>query len=230
MNPMPRHLLLRRLLRFREFHHGEEGSIFPYLAFAAGILAVIALFLMVGLGDATLHRRDASNAADAAALAAAGIWAGSVESMYNSAVSSNNSGDLWDRTGRGLGSYAGSKAKHAADTYASRNGATVTAYTVNANRRTVTVTVETNSTVEGTTKKMSATSTAEIVAKSGVCLDGSKVGFKVEGECVTTRPTTKPTSPTPTPTTAPAASPTPTPFKAPDGMSQRARVTVRLIS
>ena len=136
---------------------------------------MVALLLMLSLGDTTLHRRDASNAADAAALAAAGTWADSIESMYDDAVDSDNADGLWGGIGKGLGSYAGLEAKNAADTYASHNGATVTAYSVDATQKTVTVSVETNSTVEGTDEKMTATSTAEIVLKDGVCLGGGKV-------------------------------------------------------
>ena len=123
------------------------------------------------------------------------------------------------------------EAKNAADTYASHNGATVTAYSVDATQKTVTVSVETNSTVEGTDEKMTATSTAEIVLKDGVCLGGGKVGFKIDGNCVTERPKETP-SPEPSPTSSPSPSPssTPTPFTGPSGMSRHAKVTTKLTS
>ena len=130
----------------------ERGSISPYLCIASGLLTMVALLVMLSLGDATLHRRDASNAADSAALAAAGAWADSIESAYDDAVGAGNADDLWGGVGNSVGSYAGPKARRAAETYASRNGATVTAYSVNATRRTITVAVETNSAVEGATR------------------------------------------------------------------------------
>ena len=217
--------ILHRLRACRRSITGQErGSILPYLTLAAGVLAVLALTFMVGLGKVTLFRRDASGAADAAALAAAGAWADSLESAYNNAYRAGDSNGLWSGVGRGLGSYAGLEAKNAADKYASRNNATVTAYSVDPAHRTVTVTVETNSSIEGVDKKMTATSTAEIVLEDGVCLNGGKVGFEIDGRCVTKRP--KESSAPAQPSTAPSSKP----FKAPEGMNQRAKVNTRLIT
>ena len=215
--------ILHRLRACRRSITGKErGSILPYLTLAAGALAVLALTFMVGLGKVTLFRRDASGAADAAALAAAGAWADSLESAYNNAYRAGDSNGLWSGVGRGLGSYAGLEAKNAADKYASRNNATVTAYSVDPAHRTVTVTVETNSSIEGVDKKMTATSTAEIVLEDGVCLNGGKVGFEIDGKCVTKRP--KESSAPAQPSAAPSSKP----FKAPEGMNQRAKVNTRL--
>ena len=224
---MMSHLMQSIGICFRQVREDERGSIFPYLCLASGILAMVALFLMLGLGDTTLHRRNATNASDAAALAAAGAWADSIESTYNDVVDSDNEDGVWDGAGKGLGSYAGFKAKNAAYTYASRNGATVTAYSVDAAKKTVTVTVETDSVVEGTDRKMTATSTAEVVLKDGVCLTEGKVGFKIDGNCVTKRPEESEASPTTT--ASPSLSSTPT-SKVPSGMSHRAQVITRLVS
>ncbi|WP_141759127.1 pilus assembly protein TadG-related protein [Actinomyces sp. HMSC075C01] len=65
----------------------QHGSILPYLSVAVGIVALIALTLMTGLGDVILHRRDASNATDAAALTAAEAWGHSIESTYATPLS-----------------------------------------------------------------------------------------------------------------------------------------------
>lgn len=220
--------ILHRLRACRRSITGKErGSILPYLTLAAGALAVLALTFMVGLGKVTLFRRDASGAADAAALAAAGAWADSLESAYNNAYRAGDSNGLWSGIGRGLGSYAGLEAKNAADKYASRNNATVTVYSVDPAHRTVTVTVETNSSIEGVDKKMTATSTAEIVLEDGVCLNGGKVGFKIDGSCVAKRPK-EASAPTPAPS-QPRRTSSPAPFKAPDGMAAHASVTTRLV-
>ena len=104
---MNHRLSLLKGARRRRIRNDERGSIFPYLCIACGALAMVALLLMLSLGDTTLHRRDASNAADAAALAAAGAWADSIESMYDDAVDSDNADGLWGGIGKGLGSYAG---------------------------------------------------------------------------------------------------------------------------
>jgi len=136
---------------------------------------------------------------------------------------------LWGEVGRGLGSYAGLEAKNAANRYASRNNATITAYSVDPVHRTITVTVESNSSIEGVNKKMTATSTAEIVLEDGICLNGGRVGFKIDGECVIKRPkeTTSPTTP---PAHPQAPSQSPTPFRAPEGMRQHASITTRLVA
>jgi len=222
---MNHRLSLLKGARRRRIRNDERGSIFPYLCIACGALAMVALLLMLSLGDTTLP------GAPPGAPAAAGAWADSIESMYDDAVDSDNADGLWGGIGKGLGSYAGLEAKNAADTYASHNGATVTAYSVDATQKTVTVSVETNSTVEGTDEKMTATSTAEIVLKDGVCLGGGKVGFKIDGNCVTERPKETP-SPEPSPTSSPSPSPssTPTPFTGPSGMSRHAKVTTKLTS
>ena len=203
----------------------ERGSISPYLCIASGLLTMVALLVMLRLGDATLHRRDASNAADSAALAAAGAWADSIESAYDDAVGAGNADDLWGGVGNGVGSYAGPKARRAAETYASRNGATVTAYSVDATRRTITVAVETYSAVEGVDERMTAESTAEIVLGNGVCLKGGKIGFTMDGRCVAKRPDEDPA-----PESTPAPTPPTAPVNVPHRMSEHARVTTRLVS
>lgn len=208
----------------------ERGSILPYVSVAAALVAFVALGLMTGLGDAILHRRDASNAADAAALAAARAWADSIESTYGNAVDATDEDGLWDSAGRGLGTFAGPGAKRAAERYASLDGATVTAYSVDTAQGTVTVSVRTNSTVTGTDQRLTATSTAKIVLEDGACLSGGQVGFEINGTCVTKRPQAKAPDQKKDAKPAPNASATPTPFKLPAGMSKKAKVSTRLVS
>ena len=156
----------------------QRGSILPYLSVAVGIVALIALTLMTGLGDVILHRRDASNAADAAALAAAEAWGHSIESTYGNAAKSRNEHDFWGSVGKGLGSFAGPTTKRAAEHYAKLNGATVTSYSVDETRGTVTVSVRTDSAIAYTDEKMNATSTAQVVSIAAHGLTGGKVGSK----------------------------------------------------
>jgi len=177
---------------------------------------------MTGLGDAILHRRDASNAADAAALAAARAWGDSIESTYGNAVDATSEDGLWSKAGKGLGSFAGPGAKRAAERYASMDGATLTAYSVNTARGTVTVSVRTNSAVTGTNQRLTATSTAKIELESGACLSSGQVGFEINGKCVTRRPQAK------TPNQKKDAKQAP--FKVPSGMSKKAKVATRLVS
>ena len=161
----------RFLLTSTRFRSGpkstERGSILPYLSVGAALVALVALTLMTALGDAILHRRDASNAADAAALAAARAWADSIESSYGNAVDATSEDGLWSNAGRGLGSFAGPGAKRAAEHYASLDGAMLTAYSVDTARGTVTVSVRTKSAVTGTNQRLTATSTAKIELEDG---------------------------------------------------------------
>jgi len=185
---------------------------------------------MTSLGDVILHRRDASNAADAAALAAAEAWGHSIESTYGDAAKSRNEHDFWGSVGKGLGSFAGPTTKRAAEHYAKLNGATVTSYSVDETRGTVTVSVRTDSTITYTDKKMTATSTAQVVFDRGACLTGGKVGFEMDGKCMTQPNSHQPTPhKSPSPSATPQATPTATPFKAPTQMRGSARISARLV-
>ena len=208
----------------------QRGSILPYLSIAVGIIAIIALTLMTGLGDVIVHRRDASNAADAAALAAAEAWGHSIESTYGNAAKSRSEYEFWGSVGKGLGSFAGPTTKRAAEHYAKLNGATVTSYSVDDTHGTVTVSVRTDSTIAYTDKTMTATSTAKVVFDGGACLTEGKVGFEMNGKCMT-RPESNQSTPrqTPSPSATPKVTPTATPFKPPTEMHGVPKVTARLV-
>ena len=208
----------------------ERGSILPYLSVAAALVALVALGLMTGLGDAILHRRDASNAADAAALAAARAWADSIESTYGNAVDATSEDGLWSNAGRGLGSFAGPGAKRAAERYASLDGATLTAYSVDTVRGTVTVSVRTKSSVTGTNEQLTATSTAKIEFEDGVCLADGRVGFEIDGKCVTRHPQSKGSDQKNNSKPTPHAGAKKAPFKTPEGMQKKARVSTHLVA
>ena len=177
--------LRKHIQLFSQTVSDEHGSILPYVSVAAAIVAFVALGLMTGLGDAILHRRDASNAADAAALAAAQAWANSVESTYGHARDTTDEGGFWNNAGRGLGAFAGPGAERAAEHYASLHGSTVTSYMVDGSRGTVTVSVQTISTIANTNQRATATSTAKIVAENGACIHNGKIGLKVGQKCMT---------------------------------------------
>ena len=208
----------------------ERGSILPYLSVAAALVALVALTLMTALGDAILHRRDASNAADAAALAAAQVWADAIESNYGRSVKATSEDGLWKNTGKGLGYFAGPGAKRAAERYASLDGATVTAYSVDTVRGTVTVSVRTKSSVTGTNEQLTATSTAKIEFEDGVCLADGRVGFEIDGKCVTKRPQTRGSNEKNNAKPAPHAGAKKAPFKTPEGMQKKARVSTHLVA
>ncbi|WP_180342440.1 pilus assembly protein TadG-related protein [Actinomyces wuliandei] len=206
----------------------ERGSILPYVSVACAVLATVALALMTGLGDVTLHRRDATTAADAAALAAAQAWADSIESMYDDAYGADDDDGLWGAAGSGIGSFAGAGVRGAASRYASRNGATLTSLSIDSTRRQVTVSVETDTPVEATGETMTASATAEVVLEEGACLSGGKVGFDIGGTCVTAQPN-KTTTSTSTGGSSPTASAPPTSFTVPEGMADQATVSTKLV-
>ena len=227
---MRRTTLCKSSSTLRRAQTSQRGSILPYLSVAVGIVALIALTLMTGLGDVILHRRDASNAADAAALAAAEAWGHSIESTYGNAAKSRNERDFWGSVGKGLGSFAGPTTKRAAEHYAKLNGATVTSYSVDETRGTVTVSVRTDSTITYTDKKITATSTAQVVFESGACLDGGKVGYETNGECLTKHTEQPPSTPHPE---RPSASSTPSHLPHPDlklDNQKKVKVGARLVS
>ena len=78
---MKHHPALANGAHSHRIREDERGSISPYLCIASGLLTMVALLVMLSLGDATLHRRDASNAADSAALAAAATRATTTRPM-----------------------------------------------------------------------------------------------------------------------------------------------------
>ena len=208
----------------------ELGSILPYVSVGVALVALVALTLMTALGDAILHRRDASNAADAAALAAARVWADSIESNYERSVDATNEDGLWKNAGKGIGYFAGPGAKRAAERYASLDGATVTAYSVDTVRGTVTVSVRTKSSVTGTNEQLTATSTAKIEFEDGACLTDGRVGFEIDGKCVTRYPRSKGSGQTNNSEPTPHAGAKKTPFKTPEGMQKKARVSTHLVA
>ncbi|OLO76788.1 pilus assembly protein TadG-related protein [Actinomyces oris] len=203
----------------------QRGSILPYLSVAVGIVALIALTLMTGLGDVIVHRRDASNAADAAALAAAEAWGHSIESSYGNATKSHNGHEFWGSVGKGVGSFAGSATKRTAEHYAKLNGATATSYSVDEAHGTATVSVRTDSTIAHTDKRMTATSTAKVVFESGACLEGGKLGYQNNGKCLTKQAERPPATPH---SQGPSASPSPPQPPPPDlKLDNRQKVKVR---
>lgn len=220
-------LNLRRAMRLRP-REGERGSILPYVSVAVMLLVAVAFGLMVGFGSLFAQARTASTASDAAALGAARAWAKSIEGMHDDAADAKNDEELWRGTGKTLDSYADSGLRAAAEHYAELNDATVTSMSVDAAHRQVTVSVRSNSSVEGTDKKMTSTSTAEIVLDKGVCLDHGKVGLVVKGKCQTKAPepdagNAPGKKATPSPSPAPSYSP-------PKGFENHVKISTRLVA
>ena len=164
----------------------ERGTIFPYLCVAAAIVALIALLLMSGLGNAIILKKTARNAADAAALAAAENWSRSIKKSYEAPMNSGEQQDNKMIVGRDVISYSEGN-KEAAINYASLNDAEVVDYKIDRLQGTVTVTVATTSFIQGNKKKMYATSTAKLIFAEGICLDRGKIGLQMEKSCISQR-------------------------------------------
>ncbi|WP_368501410.1 pilus assembly protein TadG-related protein [Actinomyces sp.] len=206
----------------------EQGSILPYTVAAAFVIVLVAVGLMTGLGSVILERRNASTAADAAALAAAEAWAESLESVYDSATGAGSAAELWDGFGSPIGPFAGHIARQEAVKYAALNEATVTSYRVNATAGTVTVSVRSNSPVTGTDEYMTASATAELVFEEGLCLRTGRIGLRINGACRLSPPSSGPSDSGPSDTDLTDPAPGPTPFRLPSGMEDMASIDTRL--
>lgn len=206
----------------------ERGSILPYVSVAVMIIAMVAFGLMVGFGSLFAQARTASTASDAAALGAARAWAKNIEGVHDDAADAKSDAELWGGAGKSLDAYAGSDLRAAAEHYAELNDATLTSLSIDAAHRQVTVSVRTNSAVEGTDEKMTSTSTAEIILDKGVCLDNGKVGLEITGKCHTQAPGAQPGAgdqrgATPTPSPSPS-------YSRPKGFEDHVKISTRLVS
>ena len=225
LNPLRLRHAAKRLLR--QLHREERGSILPYTVGGTMVLLLIGLLLITYLGDAYDQRRQASTAADSAALAAAEAWAEALEDHYTQAVLADGEAGLWDDVGQPLGAFAGDAAA-AADEYAALNGATVTAVSYDPWHARVTVSVEGDDTVQDTGHRSVSTATAQIVFVDGVCNSGGRLGLMIGGTC-RTEPSPVPVAVT-TPDPEATAETTPVPFELPDRMAESATTRTRLVA
>ena len=145
----------------------ERGSILPYISVATAVIAIVAVALMLGFGSAAANFRSTHTAADAAALAAARSWANSIETSQTDSGKQLKTPNL-DAVNKKSAS-TGTSIKASAERYASLNGASVTAISIDQQKHTVSVTVRSNSRAKGTGTRFTATSKAVIKINEKQC-------------------------------------------------------------
>ncbi|WP_164545106.1 pilus assembly protein TadG-related protein [Antribacter gilvus] len=177
-----------------------------------GILSV-AILVIVMVGSATDDRRRASAAADAAALAAAQEWDGRLKGLHGLHLGAGEHSTFWQLAGLPVEeSLTYDAMAAAASDFAARNGAELTDLDVDPGRLEVTASVRHLDTVPRTDVRQAATATARIELSGGLCLDGGRLGWEVNGTCLSAPPPEPTPSPSPT---DPAEPPSPEPTFSP---------------
>lgn len=178
--------------------HGdpERGSLHVATIPAAVGIVSVAILVIVMVGSATDDHRRASAAADAAALAAAEEWDDRLSGLHGLHLGAPEHAMFWQLAGRPVTeSLAYDAMVAAASDFAARNGAELTDLDVDPDRLEVTAAVRHLDTVPHTDVRQTATATARIEISGGLCLDGGRLGWEVDGRCLSTAPP----EPTPTP-------------------------------
>ena len=170
---------------------GDRGAMNIVIIPVVAALVFAAIFLIRNVGGGVDDSRQARTAADAAALAAAGVWSDSIQTAYYAALGSQEAYQAF--VGRRLSSFATPQMRDRANYFAAQNGGTVVSYTVNENG-TVTVGVRDDRTIPDTGHQAEHQSTARIRFDSGACLLGSQIGYLTAGTCATSVPRSDPGS------------------------------------
>ncbi|WP_157607335.1 pilus assembly protein TadG-related protein [Sanguibacter suarezii] len=231
----------RRLLagRLAASAEGERGSVTVFLVAAVLVLVFVTLAFMIPLGAAVVDRRTASTAADAAALAAAGLWRDSLKETYSHALDASDDEAFWSLLGRSVGSYRPVGMSETAATFAARNDSVLVDFTVDARAGTVAVKVRSLEAVPETGQHVYSTATAALDFDRGLCLSGGVIGIRIDGRCVVSAPP----APEPEPTVEagpedpgagedPAPAPEPPeepPYEIPDGVDASFAMSTRLV-
>jgi len=144
------------------------------------LLLILGLLLTAAVGSLTSERRQATAAADAAALAAAGVWDEHLGRLFGS----ESGVGLWGLVGvpvLGDGAYHAMRA--AAADYAERNDADLIDFRVDTWARDVYVEVRHRRPVLGTDQRLETAATAHIELTGGLCSVGGAIGVLDDGWC-----------------------------------------------
>jgi hypothetical protein len=202
-------------LRCRPSDRGQ-GSLLLVVAIPALVVGAMLLISMVG--DGVQKRTETRTAADAAALGAATSWQKDVDSRFAAVI---GSGPIsLDAAAAFLLSDVTlfGDPESAARSYAARNGADLTSWSVrlDGDRLTFAAATRDQDAVNKTSRHMEADATASVRLRGGLCFSGRHLGLRLGGGCVATLPTvadvttTVTVTPTPTTTTTPPPGPDPT--------------------
>ncbi|MBL0885466.1 pilus assembly protein TadG-related protein [Myceligenerans indicum] len=175
-----------RTVAARERHDRERGSLHVLtipaaLAFVTGAVLVITM-----IGSATDDRRETGTAADAAALAAAQEWDDHLGVLSGLHLGAPDAAEFWGiLDAPPLTAGVREEMYQAAQEYAERNGAELTALRVDAARLRVTAEVRHEDEVPVAEVRSEASATARIRLSGGLCVSDDGLGWRIDGDCVT---------------------------------------------
>lgn len=164
----------------------ERGSMHVMtIPVAVGMLTVAVLVITM-VGSATNDRREAGTAADAAALAATQEWDEHLGLLHGLHLGASEPEAFWELAEEALlGPELEEEMREAAQAYAENNGAElVRPPDIDPKRLTVTVEVRHTETVPGTEIRSTASATAGITLRGGLCVGDDGLGWLIDGLCL----------------------------------------------
>ncbi|MEU4364950.1 pilus assembly protein TadG-related protein [Promicromonospora sp. NPDC023987] len=164
----------------------ERGSMHVMtIPIAVGLLSA-AVLVVTMVGSATNDRREAGTAADAAALAAAQEWDQHLGLLHGLHLGVSEPGAFWGIAEVALlGPDLRDEMTDAARTFAERNGAELVDLDVDPELLQVTVEVKHDEMIPGTEVRSTASATAGITLRGGLCVGGGGLGWLIDGLCAT---------------------------------------------
>lgn len=170
-------------------HDDERGSLHVMTIPAAVAFVTGAVLVVTMIGSATDDRRRSGTAADAAALAAAQEWDEHLGILGGLHLGAGDAAGFWGLLDAPpLTGEARVRMEEAAQEYAERNGAELTALRLDGSRLQVTVEVRHTDEVPVAEVRSGASATARVRLTGGLCLGAGGLGWRVDGECVTEVP------------------------------------------
>lgn len=166
----------------------ERGSMHVMtIPVAVGMVAA-AVLVVTMVGTATDDRREAGTAADAAALAATQEWDEHLGLLHGLHLGAGEPEAFWELAEEALLSQGlEDEMYEAAEAYAEANGAELVGPPrIDTARLRVTVEVRHQETVPGTQMRSTASATAGITLRGGLCVgDDGGLGWLIDGLCLT---------------------------------------------
>ncbi|GAA4704775.1 putative Flp pilus-assembly TadE/G-like [Promicromonospora umidemergens] len=164
----------------------ERGSMHVMtIPIAVGLLSAAVLVIAM-VGSATNDRREAGTAADAAALAATQEWDRNLGLLHGLHLGVSEPEGFWGLAeGAVLGLELEDDMREAARTFAERNGAELVGFYPDPENLRVTVEVEHDELIPGTEVRSTASATASITLRGGLCVGEDGLGWLIDGLCAT---------------------------------------------
>lgn len=164
----------------------ERGSLHVMTIPAAVAFVTAAVLVIAMVGSATDDRRRTGTASDAAALAAAQEWDDHLGILNGLHLGATDTAGFWGVLDAPL-LTGGVEAEmyEAAEVYAERNGAELTALHIDPSRLQVTAEVRHEDEIPVAEVRSEASATARVRLTGGLCLGENGLGWRVDGDCVT---------------------------------------------